>query len=795
MTERVTSNDENSRTSFQGDDHHWVIRTGLHLAERWRPYLGWAVLGLCLGLAIMPALVLNANRWIELRQGNTGMELVGAIAVLLTWLVLGWRSPFGLPKAEGEGRHGRLISGGRVLLQVVLLIILGFVVVTQLLASWLPNPFDIIGAIRTTSVPGLFSQMLIDLNNLFARYALWWQGVQAGGAVQDNLVFAGMAGLLLWILGCSTAWLTRATQRGLIGALPVLWISSLLLLYSGRERFLLILVLALSIVLHLLLDQQAMSRRWKRAGVDFSPDVMVDRLLAVMGAMLLILTLAAVFPSISVSAVSLRYYEFIGPFNDRMEDLGEQLFPELRGSRRHAGSGVAGGLPNEFLLSAGPDLGSAEVMRVRTNETQYYEYVDQPPPQGHYMRGATFVEYDGHGWQNPTDLISTRYEADQPWVDPASQNRKPLVQSIFMTINSPVLYAAPEPVAPGIDYRVEVRTDGDMVAMWGRQRTYTIISAVPFVNDEMLETVPAWDPLTDLPPAYMAHLALPDTITERTRQLAMELTAGLSTPHAKASAIEAFLRTYEYDLSVPEPPADVDDVADFFLFDLQRGYCDYYATAFVVLARLAGLPARFSTGYAVGRWDGYEGLWIVTEAEAHSWPEVYFPQYGWIQFEPTAGRPQLARIGSPASSGALTRPILPDVEPVNPPGIEWNWQMLFWLLPVALLGWALFALVNNWRTRRQDPWQALVRWGRRSGRPMAEGETMLEYGDGLAEYVAAHQTSEQDMGRVAARELLTLSRLVTVVRYGPEAVRSQAAERARDQWLRLRGYLRRVRIR
>ena len=72
---------------------------------------------------------------------------------------------------------------------------------------------------------------------------------------------------------------------------------------------------------------------------------------------------------------------------------------------------------------------------------------------------------------------------------------------------------------------------------------------------------------------------------------------------------------------------------------------------------------------------------------------------------------------------------------------------------------------------------------------------MLEYGDGLAEYVAAHQTSEQDMGRVAVRELLTLSRLVTVVRYGPEAVRSQAAERAREQWLRLRGYLRRVRIR
>ena len=124
-----------------------------------------------------------------------------------------------------------------------------------------------------------------------------------------------------------------------------------------------------------------------------------------------------------------------------------------------------------------------------------------------------------------------------------------------------------------------------------------------------------------------------------------------------------------------------------FLFELKRGYCDYYATAFVTLARLAGLPTRFATGYAVGTWDGYDRVWVVSEAEAHSWPEVLFPEVGWIPFEPTAGRPSLTRIGLPqASSGEPANAAEPAVEDVEPPGIDWNWQMLVWLLPLGLLG-------------------------------------------------------------------------------------------------------------
>ena len=83
----------------------------------------------------------------------------------------------------------------------------------------------------------------------------------------------------------------------------------------------------------------------------------------------------------------------------------------------------------------------------------------------------------------------------------------------------------------------------------------------------------------------------------------------------------------------------------FSPFDLQKGYCDYYATSMMVLARAAGLPARMVIGYSSGSYDVGLEVYVVTEAQAHSWVEIYFPDYGWVEFEPTAGRPTRERRG------------------------------------------------------------------------------------------------------------------------------------------------------
>jgi hypothetical protein len=231
-------------------------------------------------------------------------------------------------------------------------------------------------------------------------------------------------------------------------------------------------------------------------------------------------------------------------------------------------------------------------------------------------------------------------------------------------------------------------------------------------------------------------------------------------------------------------------VADYFLFDLQRGYCDYYATAFVVMARVAGLPARFATGFAVGSWNPMDGEWVVTEAEAHSWPEVYFPEVGWVAFEPTAGRATLARIGSPefAASGGVSAAVPPP--PALPePSTQWNWQTLLWLIPIAAAIWGIWLLADGVRRSREDPWQALLAWGRRTGRPMAEGETVLEYGAGLADFAARRWPREPDTGRIVAREVQAMSRAVSALRYGPDGERPLLLQRIVEHWERMRQYI------
>jgi hypothetical protein len=133
------------------------------------------------------------------------------------------------------------------------------------------------------------------------------------------------------------------------------------------------------------------------------------------------------------------------------------------------------------------------------------------------------------------------------------------------------------------------------------------------------------------------YLALPETTPQRVLDLARELTANIANPYDKAKAIESYLRVYPYSLDITPPPPNR-DVADYFLFDLKTGYCDYYATSMVVMARTAGLPARLVIGYSNGIYDPRKAEYVILEANAHSWVEVYFADVGWVEFEPTANQ-------------------------------------------------------------------------------------------------------------------------------------------------------------
>ncbi len=174
---------------------------------------------------------------------------------------------------------------------------------------------------------------------------------------------------------------------------------------------------------------------------------------------------------------------------------------------------------------------------------------------------------------------------------------------------------------------------------------------------------------------------MPPEVPQRVKDLALQLTASSLTPYDRVRAIESYLRTIPYTLDVPLPPANR-DVVDYFLFDLREGYCDYYATAMVVLARAAGVPARLAMGYAPGTYNLNSKRFVVTEADAHSWVEVYFPDIGWVPFEPTPARPELLRTEAVPMEPQQNPPLIGETSIRYGP---WNRVGLALLLGLAFL--------------------------------------------------------------------------------------------------------------
>jgi hypothetical protein len=144
-------------------------------------------------------------------------------------------------------------------------------------------------------------------------------------------------------------------------------------------------------------------------------------------------------------------------------------------------------------------------------------------------------------------------------------------------------------------------------------------------------------------PAWVVdhYLGIPEALVSELTTLADKIAGDRANPYDKAAAITAYLRTgVEYSISVPAPPAGQDPVL-WMLQQQKVGFCNYYASAEVLLLRAMGIPARLAVGFAQG--DVEDGIYTIHRRDAHAWPEVYFPEIGWVEFEPTANQDPLVR--------------------------------------------------------------------------------------------------------------------------------------------------------
>jgi hypothetical protein len=133
------------------------------------------------------------------------------------------------------------------------------------------------------------------------------------------------------------------------------------------------------------------------------------------------------------------------------------------------------------------------------------------------------------------------------------------------------------------------------------------------------------------------YFELPETTSSRVGNLTANITAGAENPYEAAKAVEQWLESNKrYSLNVDRPDGNI---AEKFLFEMNQGYCVYYASAMVTMLRSQGIPARYVTGYTSGQRVS-EDTFVVRGLDSHAWVEVYFPDYGWIKFDPTPSLPR-----------------------------------------------------------------------------------------------------------------------------------------------------------
>jgi len=274
-------------------------------------------------------------------------------------------------------------------------------------------------------------------------------------------------------------------------------------------------------------------------------------------------------------------------------------------------------------------------------------------PVSTYWRVGSYGFYTGDGWVQDDDARPYSDRLPSPPGPTATVTQEYTVESEMS-----VMPAAWRPVSVGDSTapRTRVTEGGDLQPVSGFDDgdTYTVTSEVPRPDATRLAEAG-----TDYPDRVSERYTqlpadMPDRVAERTARL----TAEAGNPYETARTVEAWLEDEkEYSLSVDRPEGNI---ADAFLFEMEEGYCTYYATAMVAMLRTQGIPARFTVGYTPGEASGADRR-VVRGFDSHAWVEVYFPGAGWVRFDPTPAGPRRE-----AEQQRLSRARANDEENVEP---------------------------------------------------------------------------------------------------------------------------------
>jgi len=660
-------------------------------------------------------------------------------------------------------------------------------------AGWLWN----LVRYRTVGPEWPFSRsaeyLLTRTREMIANVTEWILTTQAGGVSRDNTVLWFLTALAVWLLTWFAAYELFRARRSFLAMLPmgVAIVANVSITYIGLSYV--HAFLGLTLLVMVVANVERMQDLWQRIGLDFSPELRRDTLLAGTGISALILVVALLMPYITYNRAVFAFWDRFGPtltdFYNRLDRTfaGRNPVPTPKPDpKEYAGHVVTRGtIPSEDILLtvkiSDPRPPTPEEIEAFLAHGEIQQ-IAMPPK--HYWRERTYDVYTGHGWESSERQV-VEAAAEALWREPTFPHTV-LTQTYTLAKDlGELAFGVNEPVMVDKPYRVVTRGPEDFSALSVEGSEYTVVSYVPSPTVEELRAAegeyPDW--------VRERYLQLPAEVPQRVLDKAREVVeaANATTRYDKARAIEAYIRNFDYDLNVEPPPLDV-DLVDYFLFTVQRGYCDYSATAMTVMLRAVGVAARYASGFGMGEYDYAKGTYVVTAKNAHAWVEVYFPGYGWVEFEPTPTERIFEYVGGSGASPQDLSALLEEMrrEKGSPQPVP------LWVWGLVLVGVIIFVIVwpPRWFRRKRPEarrvvrgvYRKLLRAARWAGIEPAPGQTPSEFLSALEAALEARVA----LSVTAIEGLRLIQRLYPLVCYSALPISVEDGYRAEIAWKNLR---------
>lgn len=508
----------------------------------------------------------------------------------------------------------------------------------------------------------------------------WYMILITGGTGDDDSIFLFFVVALGFVLAYTSAWLVYRTRSPwlMVVANAVVLLINLSNVDNGYIVFLAVFLTA-SLLLLLRFNLYESMKRWRRQGLRYGDDIGWDVMQAGSLISIGILIFSWLLPSGYLDpTVSMVWNANANPWV-QLENTWNRVISISGG----ANAPNHGNFRDSLVLAGNPNLNHEIVMTVQSNDDG-----------SQYLAFLSYDTYRGQdGWTN-AGTTSIPLKANQSYNSGATMTHP--VQQQVTIVNPPgeqkgYLPGQSEITSINVPAVVQGSTDNGAIVAWLNSNgnltagsKYGVTSNVSSADVQTLRSVPLPANAPNYPVSFdgptpptiydqnvvKAYTQLPTDLDPKIHELAVSVTMGATTMYDKTVALENYLRShYSYSVDIQLPPGQ-EGVSWFLFRSGNKGFCNYFSTSMAVMARSLGIPARVVVGYTNGTYDAKNHQRVIRGTDAHSWTQVYFAGYGWINFEPSASFASFARPlpNQFSSSGSSTTgSALP---PVLPPGVN-----------------------------------------------------------------------------------------------------------------------------